>query len=114
MENETVDVAEKKAKKEVTKEEQLHLDARDARVAQVKAAIAAAKESRDLQEKEGTTETTGAKLDREAKEEKDLEEAAVLNVVEPFVSETNQADVKVIADKLNEVIAILNHHKWSK
>lgn len=103
------------AKHVITPEQKIHLDARDARVKAVKDAIAAAKELRDAAEKNGTMETPGHKLDREAKEKKDLAEASIVNVIEPFKSESNQADVLIIADKVNEIIAFLNKktHKGS-
>src|SRR5687767_11545420 len=69
-------------KHKVSEEEQLHIDAREARVKKVKDDIEAAKVVREEQEKLGVTETEGAKLDRLAKEKKDLEEASVLNKIE--------------------------------
>lgn len=86
----------------------LHTEARDARILAVKKAIADAKVLRDLQEKEGLKETDGTKIDREAKEAKDLKDASVLNVIEPFALDTNNGALKLVADKLTEVIEYLN------
>lgn len=91
-----------------TKEEQEHIDARDARVKTVKAAIEEAKVKRDEAYALGVTETEGAKLDRETKEDKDLEEASVINKIEPFSITSTNPDMVILADKLNEVIKLLN------
>lgn len=91
-----------------TKEEQEHIDARDARVKTINAAIEEAKIKRDEAFALGVTETEGAKLDRETKENKDLEEASVINKIEPFSITSTNPDMVILADKLNEVIKLLN------
>lgn len=91
-----------------TKEEQLHLDARDARVLVVENAIASAKVLRDAAVKDGVMETPGTKTDREAKEAADRKEAAHLNVIEPVSIDINNAEVQKLEDKVNEIIAYLN------
>lgn len=98
----------KLTKEEALKEKQIHIDARDARVIAVKAAIAAAKLERDAKELTGIMETPGAKMDREAKEEKDLCEASKLNVIETFTVDSNRSEVAAIATKVNEVIKFIN------
>lgn len=100
--------------KEITEIEQLHLDARDQRVAAVHASIEAARVARELQETEGLIETDGVKLDRVAKEKADLEEAQRLNVIEPFTVDVNNSQVALIADKVNEIVAYLNERDGSK
>lgn len=96
-------------KAKVSKEDQLHIDARDARVKAVQSAIDAAKVVRDEAEKNGITETPGKKIDREAKEAKDLAEAGVLNKIEPFnLTAKTDLELNLVASKLNEVITYLN------
>lgn len=92
----------------VSEDEQFHLDARDARVKVVKDAIEAARVLRVTNEEAGTVETDGAKLDREAKEVKDLAEANVVNVIEPFEVDVNNIEIQKIADKVSEIITFLN------
>lgn len=93
---------------EVTKEEQLHIDARDARVKVVEAGISAAKVKRDEQSALGTMETPGVTLDREAKEAKDLAEAQVVYKIEPFGIDSTNPDMVMLATKLSEVIKFIN------
>lgn len=109
-----VEEVKEKVSKKVSPEEQLHLDARDARVKAVKDAIEAAKLARDEQEKAGLVEAEGAKADRLAKEKKDLEEASVVNKVEPLQlsfdfgrADLNDA-VDQLAKKLNELVKKAN------
>lgn len=94
--------------KAVSVEEQVHLDARDARVKTVTEAIAAAKVAREALEKTGTMETPGAKIDREAKEEKDLAAAAKLLFIEPISVDSTIPELTKVGAKLNEVIDHIN------
>lgn len=103
------------AKGEVTADERTHWENRATRVAGVKTAIEQARVERELQEKNGVMETPGAKLDREAKEAKDLEEASRLNVIEPFaIATTNNLDLTSIEKKVNEVISYINDMSWNR
>lgn len=93
----------------ISKEDQAHLDARDGRVKAVQGLIDAAKVKRDEQEAAGLKETDGVKLDREAKEKKDLEEAHHLNKIEYFHIESTNFDMVALSEKLTEVINYINH-----
>lgn len=92
----------------LTPEEQLHVDARDRRVAAVKSAIEAAKVIRDEKEKAGVTESEGAKIDRLAKEKKDLDEASKLLIIENFTIDSTNLDLQAIYKKVTEIIAYIN------
>lgn len=99
-----------KTKKQVKEEKELkiHTDARDARVTQVKSSIAAAKVVRDAQAKAGLVEAPGAMSDRLANEAEDLADANNVNVIEPFSVDSNNIQVNIIADKVNEIIDYLD------
>lgn len=100
---------------EVAIEDQKHIDAREARIALVKNNLEAAKLVRVELEKNGFTETDGVKLDREAKEAEELEEASVLKVIENFsIATTNNLDLNIISEKTNEIIDYLNGSKLTK
>lgn len=92
----------------VTPDEKVHFEARAARILAVQNAILAAKVKRDLAEKGGLVETEGVKIDRLAKEDKDLTDAAVLNKIEPFGVESTRPDLVLLAKKSNEIITFLN------
>jgi hypothetical protein len=94
--------------KVVNPEEKLHIEARQARITAVEDAILAAKIKRDLAEKGGLIEAPGVKIDRLAKEAKDLQEASVLNKIEPFGIESTRPDLVLLTKKCNEIIKFLN------
>lgn len=92
-------------------EAKIHTDARDARVVKVKANIETARLARLELEKKGITETEGAKLDREVREEKELEEADKLYRFEPIEliePEFGNGDDNILRLKINELIKVNN------
>lgn len=96
------------AQGKVTDEERLHYTAREQRVKSVKDAIEAARVARVEQEKTGVKETDGAKLDRLAKEAKDMAEADRLLTIEPFTIDSTNPDMQGIYKKVNEIIEYIN------
>lgn len=95
-------------------EKKIHTDARDKRIAVVKANIETARLARVELEKKGITETPGAKSDREAQEKKDLEKASILYVREPIDligPKFGNGDDEILREKINEIIDNVNKIK---
>lgn len=86
--------------------------AADARVVKVTADIEAAKVERERVEKEsGVVEAPGAKSDREAKEKKDLAEAAEVRKIEVIEGSHPDATVRELIVAVNKLVNQANGRK---
>lgn len=86
--------------------------AADARVAKVTADIEAAKVERERVEKEsGVVEAPGAKSDREAKEKKDLAEAAEVRKIELIEGSHPDATIRELITAVNKLVNKENGRK---